>query len=188
MGLSICRTVQDTLRSTGGLSYAQMEWADSFTNMSMSELFDESARAVVPSAQVDGGGPVPSAPVDGGDPVPSAPVDGGGPVPSAPVDGGGPPQASWFAQLNSLDSFDIAIAGQELALPPSVHHSEALFGGEDTCDAFSFQRVDLGNAEVVISMSDELCRNSLDAAIMADFRSKGREREVRCDFPCRSDF
>ncbi|CAM6105997.1 unnamed protein product [Calypogeia fissa] len=109
-----------------------------------------------------------------------------------------PHPSSSQAQLTGLDSFDMATAPQELPLPgpmliPSTHPSAAIFGGEDTCDAFSFQRLDRRSKDTGNSFGEELSGNSLGLDItFADFRNMACWKEgdslVALDLPQQPHF
>ncbi|BBN17270.1 hypothetical protein Mp_7g13240 [Marchantia polymorpha subsp. ruderalis] len=94
-------TLEDSLRSNHGVSMAQMDWVDSLTNISVSELLgDGVSRHDFPGCAQQNG------------------VD----------------QPHLTSQM---DSFDISLSVQQSHMEqPSI----AIWGGEETCDAFSFQK------------------------------------------------
>ncbi|KAG6546752.1 hypothetical protein Mapa_011941 [Marchantia paleacea] len=93
--------LEDSLRSNHGVSMAQMDWVDSLTNISVSELLgDGVSRHEFPACAQQSG------------------VD----------------QPHLTSQM---DSFDISLSVQQSHMEqPSL----AIWGGEETCDAFSFQK------------------------------------------------
>lgn len=133
---------EEMLRSNNGALLSTMDWVDSLTNISIGDLLNDASRA-----------------------------EHGNTYECLSANGGARPQPF----LNYTDSFDAAIAAQaphsHEAVNTAVTHSQSsIWDGEETRDAFAFQKVpfsvqDLGPVNRVVMQSSYQERFALSASI-----------------------
>ncbi|KAF6161735.1 hypothetical protein GIB67_009104 [Kingdonia uniflora] len=112
----------DNMRTCSGFALSTEDWADSLTNISVGELLTESSRAM----DMD---------------------DNNLPVAES---------SQFFQQIPfSCDSFDAAIAAHIFRsgdkrnfLSAPVSHASSIWDSEETCDAFSFQKISTSHQEI----------------------------------------
>ncbi|KAL3680029.1 hypothetical protein R1sor_022985 [Riccia sorocarpa] len=115
-------SLEDSLRSNQVISMTQMDWVDSLTNISVSELIGDGL--ALPSSTNQNG------------------LD----------------QQHFASKMDSLDPLGIPLQESHM------EHSSAIWGGEETCDAFSFQKTtvsDHSSIEKIIPLNHEVSLSSL---------------------------
>lgn len=133
---------EETLRSNNGPLLSSMDWVDSLTNISIGDLLNEASRA-----------------------------EHGNTYECLSVNSGARPQPF----LHYMDSFDAAIAAQaphsqEAVNVPVTHSQSSIWDGEETRDAFAFQKVpfsvqESGPVNRVVMQSSYQERFALSASI-----------------------
>ncbi|KAL2613046.1 hypothetical protein R1flu_024738 [Riccia fluitans] len=96
--------IEDSLRSNQGISVNQMDWVDSLTNISVSELIGDGLALPLSTTQ------------------------------------NGLDQHHFACKMDTFD-IPLGIAVQD----PHMEPSTAIWGGEETCDAFSFQKANVSD-------------------------------------------
>lgn len=133
---------EETLKSNNGALLSTMDWVDSLTNISIGDLLNEASR-----------------------------TEHGNSYECHSVNSGARPQPF----LHYMDSFDAAIAAQfphsqEAVNIPVTHSESSIWDGEETRDAFAFQKVpfsiqELGPVNRVVMQSSYQERFALSASI-----------------------